>query len=111
MIARLTDRFDFVSNFTSSRQQRRNRPNQRSAGCFQKRAAALKCKPDRCSRRKITEVKPMAWAELSDTRCYYEVLGQGDPLLLVPGLGVTCRTWDAVVPELARHFTLILLDN
>jgi pimeloyl-ACP methyl ester carboxylesterase len=53
----------------------------------------------------------MAWADLSDSRCYYEVLGQGDPLLLVPGLGVTCRTWDAVVPELSRHFTLILTDN
>jgi pimeloyl-ACP methyl ester carboxylesterase len=53
----------------------------------------------------------MAWAELSDSRCYYEVLGQGDPLLLVPGLGVTCRTWDAVVPDLSRHFTLILTDN
>ena len=53
----------------------------------------------------------MAWAELSDTRCYYEVLGQGDPLLLVPGLGVTCRTWDMIVPELARYFTLILTDN
>lgn len=53
----------------------------------------------------------MAWAELTDTRCYYEVLGQGDPLLLVPGLGVTCRTWDPVLPVLARHFTLILTDN
>jgi pimeloyl-ACP methyl ester carboxylesterase len=53
----------------------------------------------------------MAWAELTDCRCYYEVLGQGDPLLLVPGLGVTCRTWDPVLPELARHFTLIMVDN
>jgi pimeloyl-ACP methyl ester carboxylesterase len=53
----------------------------------------------------------MAWAELTDCRCYYEVLGQGDPLLLVPGLGVTCRAWDPVLPELARHFTLILIDN
>jgi hypothetical protein len=24
----------------------------------------------------------MAWAQLSDVRCYYEVLGHGDPLLL-----------------------------
>jgi pimeloyl-ACP methyl ester carboxylesterase len=53
----------------------------------------------------------MAWAELTDSRCYYEVLGQGEPLLLVPGLGVTCRTWDPVLPELARHFTLIMVDN
>jgi pimeloyl-ACP methyl ester carboxylesterase len=53
----------------------------------------------------------MAWAELSDVRCYYEVLGHGDPLLLVPGLGLTCRTWEEVAPELAQHFSLILLDN
>ena len=53
----------------------------------------------------------MAWAELTDVRCYYEVLGQGDPLLLIPGLGMTCRGWDPILPELARHFTLILPDN
>src|SRR5437762_10588620 len=53
----------------------------------------------------------MAWADLTDVRCYYEVLGQGDPLLLVPGLGMTCRSWDPVVSELTRHFTLILQDN
>src|SRR6476469_5644647 len=53
----------------------------------------------------------MAWAELSDVRCYYEVLGHGDPLLLISGLGLTCRTWEQVAPELAQHFSLILLDN
>ena len=53
----------------------------------------------------------MAWADLSDVRCYYEILGQGAPLLLIPGLGMTCRSWDEVLPELARHFTLILPDN
>jgi pimeloyl-ACP methyl ester carboxylesterase len=53
----------------------------------------------------------MAVADLSDVRCYYKLLGQGDPLLLIPGLGVTSRIWDTVVPELAEHFSLILLDN
>lgn len=53
----------------------------------------------------------MPWADLSDVRCYYETPGQGEPLLLVPGLGGTCRVWDPVLPELARHFTLILVDN
>ena len=53
----------------------------------------------------------MAFAELTDVRCYYEVLGEGEPLLLVPGLGTTCRLWDAVAPELSRHFSLILVDN
>jgi pimeloyl-ACP methyl ester carboxylesterase len=53
----------------------------------------------------------MAWAELSDVRCYYELLGEGDPLLLIPGLGANCRVWDPVVPRLAEHFSLILVDN
>ena len=53
----------------------------------------------------------MAWADLTDCRAYYEVIGEGEPLLLIPGLGATCRLWDPIVPELARHFTLIMLDN
>jgi 3-oxoadipate enol-lactonase len=53
----------------------------------------------------------MAWAELSDVRCYYELVGEGDPLLFIPGLGGTCRVWDPVAPTLARDFTCILPDN
>lgn len=53
----------------------------------------------------------MAWADLTDVRCYYEIRGEGDPLLLIPGLGGSCRSWDPALPELARHFTLILFDN
>src|SRR4051812_1871458 len=53
----------------------------------------------------------MAWAELTDVRCYYELLGDGDPVLLIPGLGTTCRLWDPVAPELAQRFSLILPDN
>jgi pimeloyl-ACP methyl ester carboxylesterase len=53
----------------------------------------------------------MAWAELSDVRCYYELVGQGDPLLLIPGLGGNCRVWDPVAPLLADDFTMILADN
>ena len=53
----------------------------------------------------------MAWAELSDVRCYYELHGEGEPLLLIPGLGGDCRAWDAVAPVLANDFSLILIDN
>lgn len=53
----------------------------------------------------------MAWAEMSDVRCYYELVGQGDPLLFIPGLGGNCRVWDPVVPTLAEQFTCILADN
>jgi pimeloyl-ACP methyl ester carboxylesterase len=53
----------------------------------------------------------MAWAELTDVRCYYELLGEGEPLLLIPGLGVTASVWDPIAGDLAQHFSLILVDN
>ena len=53
----------------------------------------------------------MAWADLTDVRCYYELLGEGEPLLLIPGLGVTAAVWEPIAPELAEHFSLILVDN
>ncbi len=53
----------------------------------------------------------MAWAELSDVRCYYESLGEGDPVLLVQGLGNTCRSWDELTPELAAQFSVIVMDH
>jgi pimeloyl-ACP methyl ester carboxylesterase len=53
----------------------------------------------------------MAFADLTDVRCYYEIRGEGDPLLLIPGLGCTSASWDPILPELARHFSVILFDN
>jgi pimeloyl-ACP methyl ester carboxylesterase len=53
----------------------------------------------------------MPFAELTDVRCHYELLGTGDPLLLIPGLGATCDLWSCVTPELSRSFSLILIDN
>jgi 3-oxoadipate enol-lactonase len=53
----------------------------------------------------------MAWADLTDVRCYYETLGEGEPLLLIPGLGTTRRMWDSIAPDLASFFSLILIDN
>jgi 3-oxoadipate enol-lactonase len=51
------------------------------------------------------------FAELTDVRCYYRVLGSGDPLVLIPGLGATSALWDSVATELARSFCVILADN
>ena len=51
------------------------------------------------------------FADLSDVRCYYELLGAGDPIVLLPGLGKNCRHWDTVTSELSRSFSLILPDN
>jgi 3-oxoadipate enol-lactonase len=52
----------------------------------------------------------MAWAELTDVRCYYELLGRGDPILFIPGLGATCDVWRPAAP-LADDFFLIYSDN
>ena len=53
----------------------------------------------------------MAWAELSDCRCYYELLGNGEPLILIPGLAATSRMWDPIAADLAQFFSVILFDN
>jgi pimeloyl-ACP methyl ester carboxylesterase len=51
------------------------------------------------------------YADLTDVRCYYELLGTGDPVLLIPGLGATCTLWDGVTSDLSKSFSLVLFDN
>jgi pimeloyl-ACP methyl ester carboxylesterase len=51
------------------------------------------------------------YADLSDVRCYYELLGSGDPVMLVSGLGATHELWDCVANELSQSFSLVLHDN
>ena len=53
----------------------------------------------------------MAFADLTDCRCYYELRGRGEPMLLIPGLGSTCRVWDPIAEDLAGDFCLITPDN
>lgn len=52
----------------------------------------------------------MAWADLTDVRCYYELIGRGEPILFICGLGATCDVWRPAAP-LADRFSLILCDN
>ena len=52
------------------------------------------------------------YADLSDVRCYYELLGgAGDPVMLIAGLGATHELWDCVAGELSHSFSLVLHDN
>jgi 3-oxoadipate enol-lactonase len=47
-----------------------------------------------------------------DITLHYEVLGNGDPLLMVMGLGSSSAAWDpALLSELARSFRTIVYDN
>jgi pimeloyl-ACP methyl ester carboxylesterase len=42
---------------------------------------------------------------------YYEVHGEGQPLVLISGLGYTLWQWHRMVPFLAEHFQVITFDN
>ena len=53
----------------------------------------------------------MPFAELSDVRCYYELAGQGEPVVFVPGLGATSQAWAPVAEHFSDDFTTIRLDN
>lgn len=52
----------------------------------------------------------MPLADLTDCRLHYELKGEGDPLLMIPGLGCTTQFWDPVVDELAREFCLVMVE-
>jgi 3-oxoadipate enol-lactonase len=52
---------------------------------------------------------PYAWNKR--TRIYWEEEGQGDPLLMIMGLGFSMAMWRNLRPVLAQHFHIILLDN
>jgi pimeloyl-ACP methyl ester carboxylesterase len=42
---------------------------------------------------------------------YYEIHGQGDPLVLIMGLRRNTEWWYRQIPELAQHFQVIAFDN
>ena len=46
-----------------------------------------------------------------DVDIYYEISGEGPPLLLIPGMLSDTASWLPVIPLLAPHFTLIRADN
>ena len=49
---------------------------------------------------------------VGDIKMYYEVHGQGEPLLMIMGLGGHCLDWGEIVPQrLADRYKVILFDN
>ncbi len=65
----------------------------------------------------------MPTAELTDCLCYYELTGGpapgrfgprpggGEAVILVAGLGCTCRSWDPITPDLAARRWVLAADN
>ena len=53
----------------------------------------------------------MPFVRLHDIQLYYETLGEGPPLLMLMGLRRDHTWFLHQTPELAKHFTLVLMDN
>jgi pimeloyl-ACP methyl ester carboxylesterase len=48
---------------------------------------------------------------VNDIQLYYEVHGQGEPLVLIMGLGGSTRGWDMQIPTFSREFQVVAFDN
>ena len=53
----------------------------------------------------------MPYRQLDDLRMYYEVHGQGTPLVMIRGLGSNLDHWYAQAPTFAEYFKVITFDN
>jgi pimeloyl-ACP methyl ester carboxylesterase len=53
----------------------------------------------------------MPFAHTNGINLYYELHGNGAPLVLIPGLGYDGWMWHRMIPGLAEHFQVISLDN
>jgi pimeloyl-ACP methyl ester carboxylesterase len=53
----------------------------------------------------------MALLKIGELQLYYEVHGNGDPLMLIAGLASDSQSWQPIIGELSRHYRVIVLDN
>ncbi len=54
----------------------------------------------------------MAFADAGGVKIYYEVVGQGDPLVMIQGYGQYSLQWGALPNEFAKlQYQVILIDN
>jgi len=53
----------------------------------------------------------MASVNANGCNLYYEIHGQGEPLVLIMGLRRNAEWWYRQVPELSQHFQVIAFDN
>ena len=50
--------------------------------------------------------------KVDDVSLYYELYGEGDPLVLVAGTGISLAPWRvAQVPEFAKHYQVVIYDH
>lgn len=46
----------------------------------------------------------------NDIETYYEIQGEGPPLVLIPGLGECHKLWQPQIGEFSRHFKVVVYD-
>lgn len=51
------------------------------------------------------------YAEVNGIKVYYEIYGEGEPLLLLHGNGGSIESFIYQIPELAKHFKVIAVDS
>ena len=49
--------------------------------------------------------------KVNDIEIYYEIHGQGDPLVLIMGLRRNVEWWYGQIPALSKHFKILVFDN
>jgi pimeloyl-ACP methyl ester carboxylesterase len=62
----------------------------------------------------LEELKPVksGKVKVDDVNLYYELYGEGDPLVLVAGTGISLAPWRvAQVPEFAKHYQVLIYDH
>jgi len=53
----------------------------------------------------------MPFVEKDGARIYWHAIGEGEPLVMIMGLGCSSAMWFRLAPLLARRYRVILLDN
>ena len=53
----------------------------------------------------------MPIARINNIDCYYEIHGNGSPLVLIAGLASDSQSWQPVLGRLTKHFKVIIFDN
>jgi pimeloyl-ACP methyl ester carboxylesterase len=53
----------------------------------------------------------MPYAEANGQRLYYEIHGDGAPLLCVMGLGADLTGWSLLLPTWSKHYRIVTFDN
>ncbi len=53
----------------------------------------------------------MPYMKVNDIQMYYEIHGEGEPLVLILGLGTDISEWDGIIRWLAEKYQLLAFDN